>query len=282
MKASHDDWVAVHSPKVDGAWNLHHALSDAKIDFFVVFSSIASLCGIVGQASYASANSFLDAFANYRRSLGLPAVTLNLGAVGDIGSFTRTPKVLAAARASSTRIIEEAEVLEALQSAIHRSRPGFAAELSPQVIAGMNLTKPQADPSTRPLWSQDARYLLYSNIEHTEHESKFSLIDEAREFFTRAKENPAILKEEHAQIILLKMIGRQFKKGEPEELNLSQIASMAVDSLVLIETLCGLRRNFNLEISVSDIPNGGTFGELAKAILQALETAYSTQADTNK
>ena len=78
------------------------------------------------------------------------------------------------------------------------------------------------------------------------------------------------------------MIGRQFKKGEPEELNLSQIASMAVDSLVLIETLCGLRRNFNLELSVSDIPNGGTFGELAKAILQALETAYSTQADTNK
>lgn len=210
-------------------------------------------------------------------------MTLNLGAVGDIKCFTRTPKVLEAARASSTRIIEEAEVLEALQLAIHRSRPSIATELPPQVIAGMSLTRPQADPSTRPLWSQDARYLLYSNIEHTEHESRFSLVDEAREFFTRAKQNPAMLKEEHAQVILLKLIGRQFKRGESEEVDLSQVASMTVDSLALIEMIGGLRRNFNLELSINDISSGGNFGELVRVILQALETAYSSaQAGTSK
>ena len=67
------------------------------------------------------------------------------------------------------------------------------------------------------------------------------------------------------------MIRHLFYNQEVEELDLSRFRSMAVDSLVLLETISGLRKHFHLELSVNDIANVGTFGELARVILQALE-----------
>ena len=70
---------AVLRPKVDGAWNLHELTRGLPLDFFLVFSSIASAWGSRGQAHYAAANGFLDALTFARRAEGLPAVTINWG-----------------------------------------------------------------------------------------------------------------------------------------------------------------------------------------------------------
>jgi hypothetical protein len=69
-------WKAM-APKVLGAWNVHTLTADCALDFFVLFSSIASIIGNPGQANYAAGNAFLDALAYYRRARGLPALTVN-------------------------------------------------------------------------------------------------------------------------------------------------------------------------------------------------------------
>lgn len=73
------DMQAVLRPKVLGAWVLHQLSRRRPLDFFVCFSSIASVWGSRGQAHYSAANRFLDGLAHHRRALGLPALTLNWG-----------------------------------------------------------------------------------------------------------------------------------------------------------------------------------------------------------
>jgi len=58
--------AGVFAPKVAGTVNLDRATRDQPLDFFVMCSSIASVFGNAGQAAYAAANAFMDAFAETR------------------------------------------------------------------------------------------------------------------------------------------------------------------------------------------------------------------------
>jgi acyl transferase domain-containing protein len=78
----------VMAGKVQGAWNLHRATVSSSLDFFIVYSSAASLLGSRGNASYSAANAFLDGLAHYRASLGLPGLTINWGPWSEIGLAT--------------------------------------------------------------------------------------------------------------------------------------------------------------------------------------------------
>jgi acyl carrier protein len=75
----------VMRPKALGAWHLHQHTQALSLDAFVLFSSVSALMGTTGQASYATANAFLDGLAQYRRGLGLPGLSVNWGAIKDVG-----------------------------------------------------------------------------------------------------------------------------------------------------------------------------------------------------
>ncbi|MGW3819697.1 type I polyketide synthase [Streptomyces sp. NPDC005046] len=74
-----DEFADAAASKVTGAIHLDELLDDRELDAFVLFASGAGVWGSGGQASYASANAFLDALALRRRARGLTATSVAWG-----------------------------------------------------------------------------------------------------------------------------------------------------------------------------------------------------------
>ncbi|KAK7979719.1 hypothetical protein PG989_012176 [Apiospora arundinis] len=118
-RATFDDYSKVVRSKVAGGWNVHNALLQDTLDFFVVLSSAISFVGGRGQAAYAGANAFLDALVQHRVRQGLKATALNLTAVEDAGYVcTNQDRRFEVVRNISGDTIKEAEVLAIVQAAM--------------------------------------------------------------------------------------------------------------------------------------------------------------------
>lgn len=79
------DFDNVIRPKTSGILNMHLETLNEPLEFFVMFSSIASLLNLPGQSDYSAANAYMDSFALYRKSMGLPAITINWPSWLDVG-----------------------------------------------------------------------------------------------------------------------------------------------------------------------------------------------------
>ena len=79
IEQSWERFEKVMLPKVAGSWNLHQLSKHLPLDFFVCFSSAASLLGSPGQGNYAAANAFMDGLVYHRRAMGLPGLSINWG-----------------------------------------------------------------------------------------------------------------------------------------------------------------------------------------------------------
>lgn len=69
INKTEQDVMRVLAPKVQGLVNLDRATASEPLDFFVLYSSLASVIGNIGQCDYACGNGFLDHYANVRNEL---------------------------------------------------------------------------------------------------------------------------------------------------------------------------------------------------------------------
>ena len=129
INQSWDRFLTVLQPKLVGSWHLHEKSRKLGLDFFVFFSSISGVIGNPGQANYAVANTYMDGLAGMRKQQGLPALSINWGAWGEVGMAAATPMALM--DATGLKFMEPEDGVAALDQALSRS-------VSQMAIASLN------------------------------------------------------------------------------------------------------------------------------------------------
>ena len=114
QQQSWDRFARVMAPKIQGAWNLHILTRHQPLDFFVLFSSAASMLGSAGQANYSAANTFVDTLAYYRQTQGLPGLSINWGTVAEVGVANKL-QADERAKKRGMKPLAPQQVLEALE-----------------------------------------------------------------------------------------------------------------------------------------------------------------------
>ncbi|MCP2342066.1 type I polyketide synthase, partial [Actinomadura rupiterrae] len=115
----------VLAAKARAAWNLHQETLDDEPGLFVMFSSVAGVLGLAGQAGYAAANTFLDALAWHRRAQGLPATSLAWGLWASPSGMTSHLDTTDQARLQRNGVLPlpTAQGLELLDIGVRAERP---------------------------------------------------------------------------------------------------------------------------------------------------------------
>ncbi|MDJ1138602.1 beta-ketoacyl reductase, partial [Streptomyces iconiensis] len=111
-------------PKTDAAHHLHELTTHHPLDAFILFSSITGITGTPGQANYAAANTYLDALAQHRHTLGLPATSLAWGLWQQPHGMTAQLTTTDLTRITRTGItpLTTHEALHLFDTALHTTR----------------------------------------------------------------------------------------------------------------------------------------------------------------
>lgn len=277
---THEQWEEALRPKVEGVWNLHEALQSRSLDFFVMFSSVAAAAGSAGQANYASANTFLGAFARYRQSLGLPASVLDVGWITDVGYVSQRPELLDMMRSKSFIPLRETHLLAALQLLLFPPKmvDGMPSKFRDEhhLLIGLGLLWSQASGDMR---CKDARYRhdLAVGVAHLEPRSSG---DSPIEGLVHAvEENPEILQHASTVDLLTKemalLMGPYSAAVKNEDW--AAMAEISVDSLVAVEARAWLKRNLEVELGLVDIATAGTVRGVVSLTMAALSHKYSVK-----
>lgn len=293
MDMTFPQWQAAILPKVQGTWNLHNALETQSepLDFFFLFSSICGVFGQFGQANYASANTFLDAFVQYRHSLGLAASTVDIGVVQDAGYASKTPQVLENLRATSLRCVREQDLLDAIQLMIHRSSPlelslpassGSNYSSRSQIVLGVSSTLPLSAPENRVIWRTDDRMSAYRNIDFSSSVSTSTAANDGlRRFLQTGASSPDSMRTPAGVEFLACEVGSTLfsflmRSDEPLDLNIS-LSALGIDSLISIELRNWFRQRLGLDLTVFDIVEASSIRQLGLIAAVKLTEKYKAR-----
>jgi acyl transferase domain-containing protein/NADPH:quinone reductase-like Zn-dependent oxidoreductase/acyl carrier protein len=227
-------FTKVMLPKVAGVLHLHKYTRDFPLDFFISFSSISSIIGNPGQGNYVAANAFLDVFSHYRRALGLPATTINLGALKEVGMVTRSENTERILEGTGVKGMTTQDVLRALELVIEKN----------PVQIGIYDIDWQKWADAYPRSRSSSRFqTLIKNI------TPDNKINEKQSFIRQLLDLDKTRRLQILENFVLDELSRVLKL-DPGKIDINRgLNSLGIDSIMVAELVRALNTNFGLDIS---------------------------------
>ncbi|EED14463.1 polyketide synthase, putative [Talaromyces stipitatus ATCC 10500] len=269
----YESMEVVLDAKVNGAIHLNEYFdSERPLDFFICFSSLATIAGNSGQSNYTAANNFLSTLTAQRRRRGLAGSCIALSAVYGVGYVAK------AARESGYELnpytfvpIGEQDVDELFAEAVVAGKPHQDGE-PVEIITGIP-------------------YLEYKNREHITH------FDDPRVSFWRlpneesrsdhssshgslsVREKLLVATDANSAFDILKdaLVGKlrstlRLASNEPVDEE-GPLIDQGVDSLVAVTLRTWFSKELTADVPVLRIIGGASISELAQSVLKTLDPA---------
>lgn len=294
-KLSLSRWNQALSAKVAGTKNLHLATLSlpTPLDFFVMTTSALAVYAFPTQSAYTAANNFQDAFARYRRRLGLAASTVSFSLVREVTEVGTNDLTVDLFERNKTATLDEHEFLAAVELAFLNNEtrsdqteelqwPGQENDplsagnlhtyLSPAAILQAN---PETSSTTIPNWYSDPRisHLMRAYLDAKRHqqsaaddllqqsdlESAKNTPSAVRKAFEAALQGDSpragavVIAEEAIVRAVAGMLFVEVESVDPDK----SVAELGVDSLIAAELRSWFLKALGAGISMLDLLDPG-------------------------
>jgi acyl transferase domain-containing protein/threonine dehydrogenase-like Zn-dependent dehydrogenase/short-subunit dehydrogenase/acyl carrier protein len=249
-----DRFMKVLKPKVDGAMNLHQLSKELKLENFVVFSSISSLIGNIGQANYVAANAFLDSFAHWRKGQNLPVSIVNLGVLKESGVVSRNENIEKILEGSGINGFSNKQVMQGVE---------FIIKEKPTQVGFFDLN-----------WGVISKSFGKSGVALFSEVDKLNTNEEEALTEIQAKNREEILsldangQHEFIVTLLQKQLGKILKLPAANINPDKGINLLGVDSILTIEFMSMIKESLAVEIAPIEFLTGPSVRQLSTKIIE--------------
>ena|GEM_PF-3887251 len=240
----------VAQSKVAGAWNIHLATKNESLDFFYLFSSLATVVGSMHQGNYSVANGFLEELACYRAKNALPANAFALGPFDDGGmAYQLGESAKSLAKSVGIDYLSAPATVSALTSLA-------AIEDSVSVLAKVDwdVYRKRMSENQSVVLSQVSK----SNESSASRKEAQKIISKLRKL-PKAKQKPALYSEISRQ--LCAVLG--FDEDEPIDFERG-LFELGVDSMTALELTSKIEALAGEELSTTFVFELGSVGGIAE------------------
>ncbi|MEP1207778.1 MAG: SDR family NAD(P)-dependent oxidoreductase [Rhizobiaceae bacterium] len=264
------DWQRYHKvtgAKIEGSWALHLAVEDLPLGHFVLFSSILSVIGSMGQLNYVSGNSFEDGLVSYRRRMGLAATAMNWGPWENAGLAVESgERGEAIWRARGTKFIPADIGLQAMNVTLSHQQEHM-------VVTHTDWNRFVSQFANPPK--------LYAELSQGGVGTGRQLLEDLAGTLDRLNAAPA----ENRSSILITAVEQiccsNLELDEMPDRTLS-LRELGLDSLMSITVINDIESIFGVRLPARELLRGPSVNELSDLVAEALGTVVENAADVEQ
>jgi acyl carrier protein len=254
-------FASVIRAKLPGALNLDRLTRADPIELFLLFSSVTTVIGTPGQASYVAANRTLEAVAERRHAAGLPALAVQWGPIADAGYLVRETRVseMLAAMLGSTHL-SASQALDALPALLASGLPVVGlADVSWTELRG------RLAGLAGPFWS--------------EMPARDRSASAGQSLTARLAQLTPVQAIVAVEEVLVDEIARILQQPASTISTTQPIAEFGVDSLMAVELQTALESRLGEQIPLTALTGAATLSAIAVRLLKMMNRHQTVEPD---